>query len=87
MESVQPGIGATWSFRFRGRRVVPRIRTGRRLNHCPDGRCRRVNMEEIQTITDEGIIKDHALRMCPDGRFYMPQAQVSKTTCGVYARR
>ena len=70
MESVQPGIGATWSFPlFVEEEWYLASGQGGDLTIAPMDDAGGVNMEEVQTITDEGIIKDHALRMCPDGRF------------------
>lgn len=70
IDSVQPGIGATWSFPlFVDEQWYLASGQGGDLTVAPMDESGWVNMEEVQTITDEGIIKDHALRMCPDGRF------------------
>ena len=70
LEAVQPGIGATWSFPlFVDEQWYLASGQGGELTIAPMDDSGWVNMEEVQTITDEGIIKDHALRMCPDGRF------------------
>ena len=46
-----------------------------------------VNMEEVQTITEEGIIKDHALRMCPTVGFTCCKHRRRRRRVGVYAQR
>ena len=70
IDPVQPGIGATWSFPlFVDEQWYLASGQGGDLTIAPMDEAGWVNMEEVQTITDEGIIKDHALRMCPDGRF------------------
>lgn len=70
MESIQTGIGATWSFPI----IVDEdwflaSGQGGDLTIAPMDSAGWVNMEEVQTITDVGIIKDHALRICPNGQF------------------
>lgn len=70
IDAVEPGIGATWSFPlFVDEQWYLASGQGGDLTIAPMDDAGWVNMEEVQTITDEGIIKDHALRMCPDGRF------------------
>lgn len=70
MESSQPGIGATWSFPlFVGEDWFLASGQGGDLTVAPMDEAGRVYMEEVQTVTDVGIIKDHALRMCPNGQF------------------
>ena len=70
IDSIQPGIGATWSFPiFVDEQWYLASGQGGDLTIAPMDDSGWVNMEEVRTITDEGIIKDHALRMCPSGHF------------------
>ena len=70
VDPVESGIGATWSFPlFVDDQWYLASGQGGDLTIAPMDESGWVNMEEVQTITDEGIIKDHALRMCPDGSF------------------
>ena len=70
IDPVEPGIGATWSFPlFVEEQWYLASGQGGDLTIAPMDESGMVQMEEVQTITDQGIIKDHALRMCPNGQF------------------
>lgn len=67
-DPIQTGVGATWSFPlFVHEQWFLASGQGGDLTIAPLDDFGVVNMEEVQTITDMGTIKDHALRMCPDG--------------------
>ena len=69
-EPISTGVGATWSFPiFTDEQWFLASGQGGDLTIAPLDDFGVANMEEVQTITDLGTIKDHALRMCPDGTF------------------
>ena len=76
---IEPGVGATWSFPLytdTGWQLASG--QGGDLTVAPLDASGNVNMELVQTVTDVGAIKDHALRVCPDGTY------VYTASTGVY---
>ena len=67
---IYPQIGATWSFPLH-REDGWYIATGQGgdLTLAPMDAQGQVDMSLVQTLTDVGDIKDHALRRCPDGSY------------------
>ena len=64
------GIGATWSFPVVGEDGwFLASGQGGDLTFAPMDDFGNVDMSQVQTLTDMGTIKDHALRVCPDGGY------------------
>jgi len=67
---ISSGIGATWSFPlYVDSQWMLASGQGGDLTVAPFSDDGEVNMVAVQTITDVGEIRDHALRKCPDESF------------------